>query len=65
MAQQPVRLGVVGAGGIGLEFVIAIKHFKYPEAMTIVISMWLLVTITDRASAFVRKRILGADLQRG
>ncbi|MBT5457705.1 MAG: phosphonate ABC transporter, permease protein PhnE [Rhodospirillaceae bacterium] len=58
-------LGVVGAGGIGLEFIIAIKHFKYPEAMTIVISMWLLVTITDRASAYVRRRLLGSDLQRG
>ena len=58
-------LGVVGAGGIGLEFIIAFKHFKYPEAMTIVISMWLLVTITDRASAYVRRRLLGSDLQRG
>ena len=58
-------LGVVGAGGIGLEFIIAIKHFKDPEAMTIVISMWLLVTITDRASAYVRRRLLGSDLQRG
>ena len=57
-------LGVVGAGGIGLEFILAIKHFKYPEAMTIVISMWLLVTITDRASGYIRRRLLGSELQR-
>lgn len=63
--RQATILGVVGAGGIGLEFILAIKHFKYPEAMTIVISMWLLVTITDRASAFVRRRLLGSELQRG
>jgi phosphonate transport system permease protein len=57
-------LGVVGAGGIGLEFILAIKHFKYPEAMTIVISMWALVTVVDRASGYVRKRLLGSELLR-
>jgi len=34
------------------------------EAVTIVISMWLLVTVVDRASGYVRKRLLGSELQR-
>ena len=58
--QAPI-LGIVGAGGIGLEFILAIKHFKYPEAMTIVLSMLLLVVVTDRTSAFVRQRLLVAN----
>ena len=62
--RQATILGIVGAGGIGLEFILAIKHFKYQEAITIVIAMWLLVTITDRASAFARRRLLGTDLRR-
>ena len=44
--RQATILGIVGAGGIGLEFIIAIKHFKYPVAMTIVFAMLLLVVVT-------------------
>jgi len=62
--RQATILGIVGAGGIGLEFILAVKHFKYPEAMTIVLSMLLLVMITDRTSAFVRKRLVGGELAR-
>ena len=59
--RQATILGIVGAGGIGLEFIIAIKHFKYPVAMTIVFAMLLLVVVTDRTSAFVRGRLVGRD----
>ena len=59
--RQATILGIVGAGGIGLEFIIAIKHFKYPVAMTIVFAMLLLVVVTDRTSAFVRSRLVGRD----
>ena len=62
--RQATILGIVGAGGIGLEFIIAIKHFKYPEAMTIVFSMLLLVVATDRTSAYVRRHLVGGELSR-
>ena len=32
--------------------------------MTIVLSMLLLVVVTDRTSAFVRQRLLGGELSR-
>ncbi len=57
--RQATILGLVGAGGIGYEFIVRIKHLNYPAAMTIVIVMLLLVILTDRTSAFVRSRLTG------
>ncbi len=62
--RQATILGLVGAGGIGLEFIVLIKHLNYPAAMTVVFAMLLLVVATDRASAFVRSRLVAAELQR-
>lgn len=62
--RQATILGLVGAGGIGLEFIVLIKHLNYPAAMTVVFAMLLLVVATDRTSAFVRKRLVASELQR-
>ena len=64
MAESKIRVGIVGAGGIGLEFIVLIKHLNYPAAMTVVFAMLLLVVATDRTSAFVRKRLVASELQR-
>ncbi len=50
-------LGIVGAGGIGMELTTAMRLYDYGHLMAIIISIAVLVTIIDRVSAFVRRRI--------
>ncbi len=56
--RQATILGLVGAGGLGYEFIVSIKHLNYPAALTIMLVMLLLVSATDRTSAFIRKRLV-------
>lgn len=56
--RQATILGLVGAGGIGIELITSIKLFKYREVLTILIIMLLLVTIVDRISFRLRKAII-------
>lgn len=51
-------LGLVGAGGIGMELLTSIKLFRNQEVLTILIIMVVMVLIIDRASAHVRKKVL-------
>lgn len=55
-------LGVVGAGGLGLEIVTAFHLFEYREAAALVLVLVLLalVTLLNGASAWLRRRFLGA-----
>jgi phosphonate transport system permease protein len=50
-------LGLVGAGGIGLELTNAMRLYDYGHMFAIIISIVVLVTIIDRASALVRKKL--------
>ncbi|NUL44408.1 phosphonate ABC transporter, permease protein PhnE [Cellulosimicrobium funkei] len=50
-------LGMVGAGGIGLELTTAMKMYDYGHLSAIVICIIVLVTIIDQASAIIRRRI--------
>lgn len=50
-------LGIVGAGGIGYEFSMALRNVNYNRAVLILLSILLLVTAVDRASQWVRKRL--------
>jgi phosphonate transport system permease protein len=51
-------LGLVGAGGIGVELKVSMSLLKYHEVLTILIIMVLTVIMIDRVSAFVRMRFI-------
>lgn len=51
-------LGLVGAGGIGMELLTSLKLFKTKEALTILIIMVLMVILIDRLSAYIRNKVL-------
>lgn len=53
-----VVLGLVGAGGIGIELKVSLELFDYDQAATIIIAIFLLVLAVERASTMVRARIL-------
>lgn len=51
-------LGLVGAGGIGTALMVRIKLFRYNEVLTILILIVIMVIITDRTSAYIRKKLV-------
>jgi phosphonate transport system permease protein len=54
-------LGLVGAGGIGMELLTSIRLFKNQEVLTILIIMVVMVVAIDRGSAYLRKKILKTE----
>lgn len=50
-------LGLVGAGGIGLELTTALRMYDYGHLSAIIICIIVLVTVIDQASALIRRRI--------
>lgn len=56
--RSSVVLGLVGAGGIGLELKVAMDLFNYDEAATIVIAIFALVVLVEWASAHLRRLAL-------
>ncbi len=50
-------LGLVGAGGLGLQLELAFKMFAYDEVATILLVTVCLVTAVDRISAAVRRAL--------
>lgn len=50
-------LGLVGAGGIGLELTTAMKMYDYGHLSAIIICIIVLVTLIDQSSALIRKRL--------
>lgn len=51
-------LGIVGAGGIGIELMVSIKTFHYDEAATIIILVFLVVMGVEQLCARIRRRVL-------
>lgn len=56
--RSSVILGLVGAGGIGLELKVAMDLFDYPTAMTIILMVLALVIIVEQIGSAVRSRII-------
>ena len=57
-----VVLGLVGAGGIGIELKVAMDMFRFSEAATIILSIFVLVLLVENVSTRVRRRIMGGQI---
>jgi phosphonate transport system permease protein len=51
-------LGLVGAGGIGYDLVMAMRMFDYNRILPIALSIYIVVTLLDRASDHFRMRMI-------
>lgn len=56
--RSSVVLGLVGAGGIGLELKVAIDLFDYAQAATIMLCIFALVILVERLSTALRQRVM-------
>ncbi len=55
--RSSVVLGIVGAGGIGMEVNAALTMFEYDLAATIIILLCILVFVVEQVGAAIRERI--------
>lgn len=53
-----VILGLVGAGGIGVELKVAFDLFAYNQAATIIIAIFVLVLAVEQISNWIRRRLI-------
>ena len=51
-------LGLVGAGGIGVDLKVAFDLFNYDEALTIILMLLALVMIVEQGSGWVRSKLI-------
>jgi phosphonate transport system permease protein len=51
-------LGLVGAGGIGYDLVMAMRLFDYDRLLPIALAIYLVVTLLDRMSDQIRSRVI-------
>lgn len=56
--RSSVVLGLVGAGGIGIELKVAMDMFEYQSAATIILGIFLLVIVVEQLSTAVRNKIM-------
>mgnify|MGYP000037574345 FL=1 len=56
--RSAVTLGLVGAGGIGVELAAAMRLFNYDEALTIIIVILICVLGFEQISSAIRRRVI-------
>ena len=57
-----IALGIVGAGGLGIELFTQMRRFQYQRVSAILVIIILLVSAVDRLSAYLRKGIIEGTL---
>ncbi|HWR21610.1 MAG TPA: phosphonate ABC transporter, permease protein PhnE [Verrucomicrobiae bacterium] len=55
--REAVILGYVGAGGLGQQIQIAISLFLEHRLLTLILAIYLIVTVVDSLSAYLRSRL--------
>lgn len=56
--RSAVVLGLVGAGGIGVELATSMQLLRYDEALTIILVIFLVVIMVEQISSAIRKRLI-------
>jgi phosphonate transport system permease protein len=56
--RSSVIIGLVGAGGIGIELSVSMALLRYDEALTIILAIFVVVLSVERVSAAFRRRII-------
>ncbi|MCB9029412.1 MAG: phosphonate ABC transporter, permease protein PhnE [Deltaproteobacteria bacterium] len=56
--RSSVVLGLVGAGGIGIELKVSMDMFRYAEASTIILFIFLLVVAVETLSTKIRQKLM-------
>ncbi|MDY7100803.1 MAG: phosphonate ABC transporter, permease protein PhnE [Actinomycetota bacterium] len=56
--RSSVVLGLVGAGGIGIELSVSMQLLRYDEALTIIAAIFVVVLGVERVSSAIRRRLL-------
>jgi phosphonate transport system permease protein len=56
--RSAVTLGLVGAGGIGVELSTAMRLFRYDQAAAIILVILIVVIVFEQISSTIRKRII-------
>lgn len=51
-------LGLVGAGGIGVDLKVAFDLFNYDEALTIILMLFALVLVVEQGSGWIRSKLI-------
>jgi phosphonate transport system permease protein len=56
--RSAVVLGLVGAGGIGVELSVSMQLFRYDEALMIILVIFAVVMSVERLAAAIRRRVI-------
>lgn len=56
--RSAVVLGLVGAGGIGVELATSMQLLRYDQAMTIILVIFLVVIAVEQVSSTIRRRLI-------